>query len=94
MPPILTQLFRAIPSIEMNHWDRYFRFYIAVMTWISFHTAAYVTVFGGMTHEQLNSLTWPDKELALMKCWALASAAMLSYLQASKKAAPPALTSA
>lgn len=70
----------------MNHWDRFQRIYIGVLIFISIWTAAAVVVFGAMPAADLNALSGRALLMGHVKCWALASANLLTYLQGTKKA--------
>lgn len=72
----------------MSHWDRFQRFYIALTIFVSVYAGAAVVVFGSLTADEINGLTARIFAVDCIKCIALASANLLTYLQASKKPAP------
>lgn len=72
----------------MSHWGKYQRVYTGALVFISANAAAAVVVFGSLSHAELYALGFRDVLMDLIKCAALASATLLTYVGVSPKSPP------
>jgi hypothetical protein len=71
-----------------SHWQTYQRLYLAAIIFVSVNAGAAVVVFGSLSDAQLAGLTHRQFALDVVKCLALASANLLTYITASAKPTP------
>lgn len=67
-----------------DHWQKFARLYTGALIFISVNAAAAVVVFGALTDQQLAALTGREFALDAVKCIALASANLLTYITSAK----------
>jgi hypothetical protein len=68
----------------MNHWQQYQRLYIGAVIFVGVNAAAFVVVFGSLSAAELDALTRRQIIVGLIKCVAIASLNLQTYLQSSK----------
>ena len=73
----------------MNHWQRFQRVYVGLTIFVSVNAGAAVVVFGSLSDQQLAALSGRGFVLDCIKCIALASANLLTYLSAPAKPVQP-----
>ena len=66
-----------------SHWQTYQRLYLSAIIFVSVNAGAAVVVFGSLSDAQLAGLTHRQFALDVVKCLALASANLLTYITAS-----------
>jgi hypothetical protein len=68
-----------------GHWDTYKRLYIGGLIFVMVWAGAAEAVFGSYSPADLNALSGRALLLAHVKCWALATANLYTYVATSQK---------
>jgi hypothetical protein len=69
----------------ISHWDKFQRIYIGALIFVMVWAGAAEAVFGSYSTADLNALSGRALLLAHVKCWALATANLYTYVSASSK---------